>query len=173
MDKKKIGFDLDGVLIDKPPLIPRWLLHRLFKGSRQKFDYHCPACGWNRLIRIWSHHPWLRPPINENINFLKELARDKEVEIYLISSRYSFLKKATQRILRRRGINHCFVRAVINDNNQSPLLFKEEVLTRFGIEVYFEDDPEVVEYLRKRLPETKIGQVSRRFSCRDYWESLG
>ncbi|MCJ7828078.1 hypothetical protein MUP65_02970 [Patescibacteria group bacterium] len=162
---KRIGFDLDGVLIDKPPLMPRWLLHWLFKGSSKKLNYCCPTCGWNRWLRVWSHQPWLRPPIVENISFLRELAAKKGVKLYLISSRYSFLKKATQKILRKRGIETLFDEIVLNEKDQPSHLFKEEALRRLKVQVYFEDDIEVIGYLRKVLPGLEVSQISPSCPC--------
>ena len=168
MKVRRIGFDLDGVLVAKPPFVPRWLLHWLFKGSCKKLDYHCPLPGsWNRRLRAWSHHPRLRPPIKANVSYVKKLAIKEGIKLYLISSRYSFLTEATQRLLKHMRIENIFEEIVLNRKNQPPHLFKKEAIERLKISQYFEDDQEVIDYLSKHLPKLQIWLINRDRTCKD------
>lgn len=173
MKTLRIGFDLDGVLVDKPPLIPRWFLGWLFKGSCRRLNYHCPPPGWNRKLRIWSHQPWLRPPLKVNIAYVQKLAKQQNTKLFLISSRYSFLAKPTNKLLTRRGLGEVFDRVILNRKNEPPHLFKRRALEKLALNYYFEDDPEMVGYLQKNLPRLKVCLVSRKKSCeacRKTWE---
>lgn len=76
--KKTIAFDLDGIIIDKPPFVPKKLLELLYRGlSENGLHYRCPESELEILIRRLSHSPVLRPPINMNIDHIKRLKRTK------------------------------------------------------------------------------------------------
>ena len=95
--KIKIGFDLDGVIIDKPPIVPRFLLEKLVRQNMNKhLAYRYPSSEIERQIRILSHHPIFRPPIQKNVSIIKQLYKSKDYKLYVVSSRYSFLKKRTE-----------------------------------------------------------------------------
>lgn len=163
----RVGFDLDGVLIDKPPFIPRRVLQRLYKGSSKALRYRCPSQGLNRQLRIWSHAGWLRPPLTKNISYVHELAADPKTDVYLISSRYSFLAEATVKILRRYCLEGVFTGVFLNERDEPPHQFKKRVLKTMGIDRYFEDDEETVAFLNRELPGVEVCFVKRGFSCQE------
>ena len=96
----KIGFDLDKVFIDTPPFIPNAVITRLYVKKVQAGipEYRIPSRR-EQFIRRVSHHPIFRPAIKKNMNFLHELAK-KDHHLYLISSRYGFLRKATENLVK-------------------------------------------------------------------------
>lgn len=157
--KKKIrlAFDLDGVIIGKPPLIPKKLLERLFRGSKKEgLHYRFPDSKIEQLIRKLSHFYLLRPPIKENIEFIKELANKPEYELYIVSGRYSFLEKETATWLKKRKINHLFARVYLNKENELPHLFKEKALTEIKPAVFVDDDGALADYLAEKSLSVKI-----------------
>jgi uncharacterized HAD superfamily protein len=170
--KIKIGFDLDGTLVDKPFLIPNSLIQWLFKGHRKGLDYRFPKTKLEQFIRRLSHFYLFRPPIKLNLKFLKKIANNKDCRLYLISSRYSFLKKETRVWLEKRAIKNLFQKIELNHQDQPPYLFKEKKLRQLGVEVYFEDDPAIAGYLKKKLPRTKICLVGRSSKIRTIQESF-
>lgn len=157
MDKIKIAFDLDGVIIDKPPLIPKKLLERLFKGGNgRKLHYRFPKSKLEQLIRKASHFYLLRPPIKTSIEFIRKLARDERYELYVISGRYSFLEKETDIWLRKRKIDKLFKEIFLNADNQQPHLFKEKIVKQLQPDVFIDDDCLIVDYLISKNFSSKI-----------------
>lgn len=155
MDKKRtirIGFDLDGVFIDKPPLIPRKVLEWLYRSHNKKqLSYRYPKTRLERLIRRISHYYKFRPPIKKNLDFVKNLSKDRNYELYVISGRYGFLEKRTKIWFKMNGLDKTFREIHINLKNEQPHVFKEKMLKKFKPNIYFEDDELIVRYLSKKL----------------------
>lgn len=149
------GFDLDGVLADKPPFISKKCLEWLFKGDSRRLHYRFPRYWWEQLLRRWSHFYLLRPPIKENLLFLKKILAHGG-RVCLVSSRYSFLDRETKIWLKKNHLDSVFEQILLNPHNLPPHLFKEEALRLLKPAVYFEDDPEIVAYLHRRLKNTRI-----------------
>lgn len=154
--KIRLGFDFDGVLVDKPPFIPQKFLEWLFKGGQEGLHYHFPQSQLAQTIRRFSHFYLLRPPLKKNIAFIKKLAQDKKYQLFLISSRYSFLEKETNTWLKKRGIINSFKEIYLNLKNNQPHLFKEKIIKDLKLDYYFEDDPLIANYLGQKLKKTRV-----------------
>lgn len=162
MGKIKIAFDLDGVIIDKPPLIPKKLIERLFKGGNHGgLHYRYPKSKLEILVRKISHYYLFRPPIKKNIEFIKELAESDKYELYIVSGRYSFLEKETENWLKKRGIKNYFKNVFINLKNMQPHLYKEEKLKEINPVLFIDDDFLLADYLADKLKTAKIFCLSK------------
>lgn len=152
--KIKIAFDLDGVIIDKPPLVPQPIIEWLFRGNCQKkLHYRFPKTRIEQIIRRLSHYYLIRPPIKKNLEFIKELSRNKDVKLYIVSSRYSFLREHTREWLKRYLPKNHFVGIYLNLGNLQPHFFKEKVLREIKPEIFIDDDVLSIQYLQnKQLP---------------------
>ena len=124
-----IGFDLDKIFIDYPPFVPSEFINRLYKQkSNGVLLYRIPP-KLEQIIRTLSHHPFLRPPIVENIEYIKKLTKNKKDKYYLISSRFSFLRERTEEITKKYKFNKIFDDMFFNFEDQQPHTFKDEVLS--------------------------------------------
>jgi phosphoglycolate phosphatase-like HAD superfamily hydrolase len=155
--KLRIVFDLDGIIVDKPPLIPKKVLEWLFRGNVDNhLHYRFPRSKIEQIIRKLSHFYLFRPPIKENIAFINRLAQKPGYELYIVSGRYSFLKKETANWLGKRGLNSVFKKVYLNKSNDQPHLFKEEVLKDLKADIFVDDDEALCDYLAQKLKATKI-----------------
>lgn len=156
--KIRVGLDLDGVLVDKPPLIPKRSLEWLVRAHNHNraLAYRFPQSKWEQRLRWLSHMPCLRPGLAGNIMVLKESAKQGQYDFFLISGRYSFLQSRTEEWLKRHGLVEIFKETVINLNNEQPHLFKEKQLRRLKIDVFIDDDPPLATYLARKLPRKKV-----------------
>jgi len=155
--KFKIALDLDGVIIDKPPLIPKKLIEWLFKGGRKDgLFYRFPASKFEQAIRKISHFYLFRPPIRESFAFIKEISASKDFDLFIVSGRYSFLKKETENWLKIKNINSFFKKIYLNLNNKQPHLFKEEVLKKLKPDIFIDDDNLLADYLAQKLEGIKV-----------------
>jgi hypothetical protein len=67
-----IGFDLDKIFINFPPLIPPKVIDLFYKEkTKQGLKYRIPS-KMERILRIFSHHSLFRFPTIQNLNFLKK-----------------------------------------------------------------------------------------------------
>lgn len=157
----KIGFDLDKVFIDTPPFIPDRIIERLYKQSSTKeLRYRIPG-KFEKTIRYVSHAPIFRPVISENLSFLSKLAKRKN-KLYLISSRFAFLKPRTDGIIKKHNLSEIFSGIYMNYENQQPHEFKSEVLKTLDLSIYVDDDLGLLQFLAKRIPHVKYFWLNKK-----------
>lgn len=151
----KIGFDLDKVFVDYPLFIPDALIDRLYKRKiKNELFYRIPAKP-EQLLRQVSHYHGFRAPITENIFFLHSLPK-KKYTLFLISSRFGFLEKQTYSLLKTIGIDKVFKGMYFNFSNEQPHLFKERVLKKLALDIYIDDDLQLLEHVSKTNKKTKF-----------------
>ncbi len=162
----RIGFDLDGVIIDKPPLVPKFLLEMLVRknSKNRKLAYRYPASRLEKTIRVLSHHPLFRPPIEENVKIIKELYKSKKYKIFVVSSRYSFLEKRTREWFKFYHLGGFFEKIYINSNDEQPHLFKERMIKELKLDLFIDDDLPLLNYLKRRLRNVELIHVERKGS---------
>lgn len=160
----RIGFDFDKVFINYPPFLPYFLVDFLYKGtsvfrkttaSTSSLHYRFPGFI-EQKIRIFSHYPLFRSPIKKNIEVLKNLTGGKSRQAYLVSSRFSFLKKRTDAILKKYKLHNYFDGIYFNYENQQPHLFKEQTIKKLKLDTYIDDDLQLSLYLSKKIPSLTI-----------------
>lgn len=159
-----IGFDLDKIFINFPPLVPTKIIDWLYKGrSNGKLKYRMPSNA-EQIIRIFSHYPLFRPPITKNINYVKNLALANKNRYYLISSRFGFLEKRTSDIIKRYKLDKIFNTMHFNYSNNQPHEFKSEVIKKLNLDMYVDDDLQLLEYLSDKNPKTKFFWLNNKTS---------
>src|SRR5579871_1502149 len=148
------GFDLDKVFVDYPPFMSSKIIDSLYKKrSNGSLLYRIPSRP-EQLLRILSHFSPLRPPITRNIDFLKQLTKNTTHKYYLISSRFSFLEKTTDRLMKKQGFKKLFHSMVFNFEDLQPHIFKDRAIKKFHIDRYVDDDLDLLQYLAKHNPQT-------------------
>jgi len=158
----KVGFDLDGVIVDKPPLVPKGLIEFLTKKpANSSLHFRFPKNFLEQYVRKFSHFYLFRPPLRQNIDFIKRLS-PRNYELYIISGRYSFLAPETDIWLKKRGLEYLFKAVFINLGNEQPHLFKERIIKDLGLDCFFEDDPDTVAHLNQKIRKKKIFLVSSK-----------
>lgn len=159
-----IGLDLDKIFIDYPPLVPDKLIDRLYKHkSDGVLSYRIPSKP-EQIIRIISHFPIFRPPLTENIKFVKDLTskQKNDNKYYLISSRFGFLKKPTQIILQKYELDKIFNASFFNFENKQPHIFKNDVIKKLKIHRYVDDDFSLLKFLAKENQKTKFFWLNKK-----------
>lgn len=142
----KIGFDLDNIFINTPLFIPLSVIEKLYKKKANgELLYRIPGKG-EQFIRKVSHHPLFRPAMPENISLLKALTK-KEYDIYLISSRFGFLKNETKKIVARYQLSDLFTNMYFNYLDDQPHLFKDTIIRELGLDIYIDDDYHLLKYV--------------------------
>lgn len=156
MNKKIVAFDLDGVIVNKPPIISKKLLEKLFKGSKKTLVYRFPHCRLEQAVRKLSHFYLLRPPIRENIKEIRRFVKkNPDWLVVAVSARYKFLEEETYRWLSKRGVKKLFSKVYLNLDNEQPHIFKEKILKNLGVKMFVDDDGTIADYLCKN-PKIKV-----------------
>jgi hypothetical protein len=142
----KVGLDLDGV-VAKHPWGGFWVWLRKLKEKMLKKvgdkDYFYPASGverWSWKVIDWSKKPAVR----------KKGLEEKEVEFYLVTSRFKFLGKLTLRWLELYGLKKVFKKIIINVDDLDPAKFKTKVVKKFELDIFVDDELEILRVLEKK-----------------------
>ena len=149
----KVGFDLDGVLLYNPARVVRPIIaftkKYILKRDLNKFYY--PK---NRLEKwIWKlfHHTSLWS--SSGIDDLLDLIKNKRIKAYVVSARYELMeadfKKWTTIIDPKKRFSGYF----FNGKNEQPQIFKETMIKKLGLDVFVEDNWDIVKHLN---PKAKI-----------------
>jgi len=153
----KIGFDLDKIFINTPPLLPIFIINKFYKARDNGILlYRIPSRAEQLLLRKPAHLPFLRQPIKQNFAFLKTLAKDKNNHLYLISSRFEFLKPETELLVKKYGLDKIFEKLYFNYENKQPHKFKNEILQELKLDLFVDDDLSLVRYVAKDNPKTQF-----------------
>lgn len=159
-----IGFDLDKIFIDYPPLVPDVVIDRLYKQKTNgALLYRIPSKP-EQFLRLLTHYPFFRPPIIENIKFTEKIYHKNKNRHYLISSRFSFLKKRTHALIQRYRLNKIFDEMFLNFENKQPHIFKNEVIKKLKIDRYVDDDLFLLQFLARKNQKTKFFWLNNKYT---------
>ena len=143
----KVGFDLDGVILYNPirifrPLVTgfkRLILHK----SKTKF--FIPQTPFQRQVfRLLHKTSFIVAP---GLSDIRDLVKAGTIEAYLITGRFNFLKSDLDRWLKKIKADEYFTGIYHNAQNQQPHLFKEERLKTLGLDIFIEDNWDIVKHL--------------------------
>ncbi len=148
-----IGFDLDGIFVKGPPFVPKILIERLYKEKDNGVLLYRIPGTFEQAFRKVTHSSILRPSINKNLAFLQTLAKEKQYNLYLITSRFGFLQRQTEQIAKKHHFDSIFKKLYLNYNNEQPHEFKNRIMKELGIERYIDDDFSLIRYLAKHNPK--------------------
>ncbi len=157
--KTKIGFDFDKIFVSYPPIIPGFLIEYLYKKKNHNLSYRIPG-KVEQKIRVLSHTPIFRRPIKSNIDALKKIFDSKEFKIYLISSRFSFLKKRTDDWNHKHKLSSFFENMYFNFDDKQPHIFKKTIIKKEGIQKFVDDDLDLLRYLAKENEDVQFYWLS-------------
>lgn len=156
----RIGFDLDGIFIDKPPFIPKAVIEWFFRSHTSTLSYRIPNI-YEQHGRKLIHFPFMRPPLLENMSILRKLHKEGH-QLYLISSRFGFLEKITYKWLTKHGIRAYFTDIYLNTHDKQPHLFKESVIEKLKLDYFIDDDLPLLEFLARKKQKTTLCFVTQR-----------
>lgn len=149
----KVGFDLDGVLLYNPARIARPIIV-FFKKIflRKEVDkFHYPQTKIQKLIWLMLHKVVFGPALG--YEELKQLIKTKKIKAYIITGRNESLKDDYNRWMKKLEAKKYFSGCFFNDKNEQPYLFKERMIRKLKLDLYVEDNWDIVNYLKK---QTKI-----------------
>lgn len=158
MSKKplKVGFDLDGVILYNPVRIFRPIASFLkpFFFKKKNRDFYFPRTALEKEFwRILHKTSFIMAPGIEDI---KRLSQKRLIEPYIITARYSFLKKDFDAWLKKINAESFFAGCFYNAQNMQPHLFKGTMIEKLNLDVFVEDNLGVVERLVKIKKNPKL-----------------
>jgi hypothetical protein len=146
-----IAFDFDGVIAQYPPFLPKQIINSLYRKNRKSLRLSPPNQLMRRL-KYLSHHPLLRQPLRDHLQTMQTLKKTPNTQLFIISGRYSFLKKRTAAWIKKHNLEALFDGIYFNDNDEQPHLFKERMLQTLQINSFIDDDIVTLKNLASKLP---------------------
>ncbi len=143
----KVGFDLDGVLLYNPARIARPIIVFLKKIFLKKEvnKFHYPKTRIQKLIWLIFHKVVFGPAFG--YDELKKLITSKKIKAYIITGRNESLKNDFKEWLIKLEAGKFFSGSYFNDKNEQPFLFKERMIKKLKLDLYVEDNWDIVSYL--------------------------
>lgn len=149
----KVGFDLDGVLLYNPARIVRPIIAFMKKKKviihRDQLEFYVPEPGLGQFFWELLHKSsmWLAPGFEQ----IEELKKQKIIEPYLVTGRFGHLQEDYFKWKQKMRADELFVKSFMNDRDEQPHFFKEKLIRELKLDVFIEDNWEIVNYLDKRL----------------------
>ena len=151
MKKKiRVGFDFDGVVAYNPFRLVRspWaFFKRRFLGIR-KLTFFYPRSSWQKMVWRIMHDSSIYPA--KGIDLFRKITKAEIIEAHLVTGRFNFLDDHLYRWLDKYNLKNLFKTINLNKHDEQPHLFKEKIMNKYNLDVFIEDNWDIVEYLHKK-----------------------
>lgn len=158
----RVGFDLDGVILYNPARIIRPFV-ATFKRlvlKKQRIKFYVPQGKVEQqLFRLFHKSSIFVAP---GLSDVRRLVEAGEIEAYLITARFDYLKKDTQAWLDRIHADKIFKAWYWNAQNEQPHLFKTRKCQALKLDVFIEDNWDIVHYAQNLT-------AKKPFKTKLYW----
>jgi hypothetical protein len=156
-----VGFDFDGVIIYNPLHIARGVI-ALFKKKflhLNKTSFYKPK---NPLqFAIWKLLFAIEIPALGGLKEIEKLKNEGKIKPILLTGRFNLPKSQVKTILKNAGFPNLFNEIITNDKNEQPHIFKERLIKEKKMNVYVEDNIDIVLYLNKCLNQNNPERAKR------------
>ncbi len=148
--KLKVGFDLDGVILYNPirfvrPLAKSLKFIKPFIFKQKEEPFYFPQSNIEKLIWNLLHKTSFK--VDSHFPHLKKLIQDGKIEAYLITGRYGVLKGDYNKWMKKIDAKNLFKNSYLNEKNMQPNIFKEEMIKELELDVFVEDNWDIIQKL--------------------------
>ncbi len=153
----RVGFDFDGVVIYNPARIMRPFASFIKKKNfvkRKELEFFIPTKNWEKFLWWLAHQSSLFPA--QGWSEVKRLKEAGIIEPYLITGRNTYLKNDLEFKFKLFGLNNIFNSVHITEKNEQPHIFKERIIKKLKLDVFVEDNWDIVRYLNQCYLPTRI-----------------
>lgn len=151
----RVGFDMDGVLLYNPARIIRPFISSIKRVflHKKKLSFYYPKTDLEKLMWRFVHKSSIfnAPGLHE----ITRLVNEGKIEAYLITARYNFLGPTVDKWVRENKLEKTFKGVFYNSKDEQPHKFKERVINELYLDIFVEDNWDIVNYLAK-VTSTKI-----------------
>ncbi len=158
----RIGFDFDGVIMYNPARAIRrpmsWLKRYVLPAKKSHFLY--PKGRIAQCINHLLHKSSFKPA--RGYQDIVELSKKGNIVPYIVTARWSFLKGDFHKWIHTLHAPQYFRGYFINENNDQPHIFKEKMIKELNLDVFIEDNLDIVDYLREKT-DAEILWISNIF----------
>lgn len=143
----KVGVDLDGVILYNPIRIGRPLVTGFKKYilQKKKTTFTIPQTPLQKFIWKLLHKTsfFVAPGFTD----LQRMVKNNQIEAYLITARFDFLKPDLDQWLTKINANKIFKEIYYNQKNEQPHLYKLRIIKSLNLDYFIEDNWDIVKNL--------------------------
>ncbi len=146
----KVGFDLDGVILNNPLRVLRLIAKKLkvikpllFKQKKEPF--FIPKTSLEKFL--WRLLHFSSYKVDPAFHEIKKLVKNKKIRAYLITARFNFLKSDFQYWVKKINRSKTFTLCLMNNDNEQPDIFKKKMIQKLKLDYFVEDNYDIVEKL--------------------------
>ena len=150
--KIKVAFDMDGVLLYNPSRIFRTLISKSKKANlfpRKELEFYHPQSKFEKWFWLFLHKSSFK--LASGFRDLEKMVKAGELEVYIVSGRFSCLQNDSRKWLKKLNRNNVFTEIYFNDCDEDPHLFKEKMIKDLKVDYFVEDNWDVVNHLYNQL----------------------
>ncbi len=146
----RVGFDLDGVLLYNPARIARPIIATAkdFLLQSRKTSFYVPQKWWEKEIWRFLHRTSVFPA--GGLSLIHELQANNVIEPYIVTARYGYLRGDFLSWVARLNRRKTFRAWYSNEQDEQPHLYKERMIRKLRIDIFVEDNWDIVSYLSSR-----------------------
>lgn len=161
----RVGFDFDGVIAYNPLRVLRRPVMSLKQWISPSSELSFPIPREKTFRFLWelAHETSFFP--GYGFSELKDLIREKKIEAYILTGRFSFLEDNLRRWLKKYGAEDLFTSIHVNKEFEQPHHFKEHMLKKLKLDYFVEDNWDIVQYLAR----SKQLQTNRKNGLEVHW----
>lgn len=160
--KIKVGFDLDGVILYNPVRIFRpiasFLKPLIFKKKFKDDNFYFPHSFLEKIIWALIHKTSIWPA--SGLEEIKKLTKNNKIQAYIITARYSFLKKDFDKWMKFMDANDTFTGCFYNELDEQPNVFKDKMIKKLNLDIFVEDNWGVVQ---------KLNESNNKYGKKIFW----
>lgn len=168
-----VGFDFDGVIIYNPLHIARapiaWFKRKFLRLNKTSF--YKPKNKFQ--LFIWKLLFLISIPATDGLKEIQKLKNEGKIYPILLTGRFDLSQKKLRKILKKIGFPNLFSEIITNDKNEQPHVFKERLIQEKKMQVYIEDNIDIVLHLNKTIPRYHSRENGNPNSstprCQIYW----
>lgn len=154
----RVGFDLDGVILYNPIRVLRVFAKKILKPLKSSFLHQKKEAFYQPKSRLekflWRVVHYTSFKVNRGYGEIKKLSKNKNIKMYVVTGRYGFLKDDYEEWLKKIDAKHVFEKCYINDKNIQPNDFKEQMIKKLKLDIYVEDNWDIIEKLNHHTGAT-------------------
>lgn len=148
-----VGFDFDGVVIYNPLHVARapiaWFKKKFLHMNKTSF--YKPKNKWQ--LAIWRLLFLISLPATDGLREIEKLKNEGKINPILLTGRFDLPRERVASVLARAGFPNLFTEIITNELNEQPHIFKQRVVMEKKMDIYVEDNIDIVIYLNKVLTD--------------------
>lgn len=152
----KVGFDLDGVILYNPTRAARPIIANFKKiFIKKKINtFYYPKSELEK--KFWHVLHKSSNFIAPGYDQIKLMSQDKQIQAYLITARYDHLRQDFENWCQKLESKSVFNKTIYNAGNEQPYIYKRKMIQKHKLDIFVEDNWDIVNYLHKHVSQTKV-----------------